>query len=62
MEENNYETMDKMKEVETYKSMPLSYISASRTKLIALILVDKGEIHKKLRSQCRCVDQVEFPY
>jgi len=48
MEENNYERMDEMKEVETYKSMPLSYISSSRTKLTALSLVGKGERAKVL--------------
>ena len=37
-----------MKEVETYKSMPLSYISSSRAKLTALSLVGKGERAKVL--------------
>lgn len=48
MEGNNSERMDEMKEVETYKSMPLSYISSSRTKLTALSLVGRGERAKAL--------------
>jgi len=48
MEGNNYEKMDEMKEAETYKSMPLSYISSSRTKLTALSLVGRGERAKVL--------------